>query len=160
MLIKKECKRFFFVRKSAKQQNRKPRKRITMKLSPQVLAKLHSQCFIKHLFVSMSVKQNLFLLVFVHECLMMLNDAEYTTFKMFVTQMSNYLFVISFQLMLYKTLRYRLARALEIHKACNQSLAVPKSNVRKDPLSSIVLREFYYFMHSTFIGGFRVHLLC
>ena len=44
--------------------------------------------------------------------LMMLNDVEYTTFKMFVTQMSNYLFVISFQLMFYKTLRYRLARAL------------------------------------------------
>ena len=31
---------------------------------------------------------------------------------MFVTQMRNYLFVISFQLMFYKTLRYRLARAL------------------------------------------------
>ena len=61
--------------------------------------------------VSMSVKQNLFVSVFVHKCLMMLNDVEYTTFKMFVTQMSNYLFVISFQLMLYKTLRYRLARA-------------------------------------------------
>ena len=42
----------------------------------------------------------------------MLNDVEYTTFKMFVTQMSNYLFVIFFQLMFYKTLRYRLARAL------------------------------------------------
>ena len=40
--------------------------------------------------------------VFVHECLMMLSDVEYTTFKMFVTQMSNYLFVISFQLMFYK----------------------------------------------------------
>ena len=60
----------------------------------------------------MSVKQNLFVSVFVHKCLMMLNDVEYTTFKMFVTQMSNYLFVISFQLMFYKTLRYRLARAL------------------------------------------------
>ena len=47
----------------------------------------------------------------VHKCLMMLNDAEYTTFKMFITQMSSYLFVISFQLMFYKTLRYRLARA-------------------------------------------------
>ena len=46
----------------------------------------------------MSVKQNLFVLVFVHKCLMMLNDVEYTTFKMFVMQMSNYLFVISFQL--------------------------------------------------------------
>ena len=66
----------------------------------------------KHLFVSMSVKQNLLVSVFVHKCLMMLNDAEYTTFKMFVTQMSNYLFVISFQLMFYKTLCYRLARAL------------------------------------------------
>ena len=60
----------------------------------------------------MSVKQNLFVSVFVHKCLMMLNDVEYTTSKMFVTQMSNYLFVISFPLMLYKTLRYPLARAL------------------------------------------------
>ena len=61
----------------------------------------------------MSVMQNVCVSVFVHECLMVLNDAEYTTFKMFVTQMSNYLFVISFQLMFYKTLlRYRLARAL------------------------------------------------
>ena len=68
------------------------------------------QCFMKHLFVSLSVKQNLFVSVFVHKCLMMLNDVEYTTFKMFVTQMSNYLFVISFQLMFYKTLHYRLAR--------------------------------------------------
>ena len=64
----------------------------------------------KHLFVSVSVKQNLFVSVFVHKCLIMLNDVEYTTFKMFVTQMNNYLFVISFQLMFYKTLRYRLAR--------------------------------------------------
>ena len=31
---------------------------------------------------------------------------------MFVTQMSNYLFVISFQLTFHKTLRYRLARPL------------------------------------------------
>ena len=46
------------------------------------------------------------------QCLMMLNDVEYTTFKMFVTQMSNYLFVISFQLMFYETLRYSLARPL------------------------------------------------
>ena len=56
------------------------------------------------------MKQNLFVLVFVHKCLMMLNDVEYTTFKMFVTEMNNYLVVISFQLMFYKTLRYRLAR--------------------------------------------------
>ena len=49
------------------------------------------QGFIKHLFVSMSVTQNLSVSVFVHKCLMMLNDVEYTTFKMFVTQMSNYL---------------------------------------------------------------------
>ena len=65
--------------------------------------------FLKHLFVSMSVKQNLFVSVFVHKCLMMLNDVEYTTFKMFLTQISSYLSVISFQLMFYKTLRYRLA---------------------------------------------------
>ena len=58
----------------------------------------------------MSVKQNLF--VSVHECLMMLNDVEYTTFKMFVTQMSNYLFVIYFQLIFYKTLCYRLASTI------------------------------------------------
>ena len=66
----------------------------------------------KHLFVSMSVKQNLFVSVFVHKCLMMLNDVECTTFKMFVTQISNYFFATSFQLMFYKTLHYRLARAL------------------------------------------------
>ena len=66
----------------------------------------------KHLFVSMSVKQNLFVPVFVHKCLMVSNDVKYTTFKMFVTQMSNDLFVIFFsRLMLYKTLRYRLASA-------------------------------------------------
>ena len=53
--------------------------------------------FMKHLFVSMLVTQNLFVSVFVHKCLMMLNDVEYTTFKMFVTQMSTYLFVISFE---------------------------------------------------------------
>ena len=48
------------------------------------------QGFIKHLFVSMSVTQNLFVSVFVHKCSMMLNDVEYTTFKMFVTQMSTW----------------------------------------------------------------------
>ena len=57
----------------------------------------------------MSVKQNLFVSIFVHKCLMMLNDVEYTTFKMSVTQMSNYLFVISSQVMFQKTLRFRLA---------------------------------------------------
>ena len=53
----------------------------------------------------MSVKQNLFVSVFVHECLMMLNDVEYTV------QHSNCLSrkwaiisVISFQLMFYNTL--------------------------------------------------------
>ena len=40
------------------------------------LAKLQ-RIFIKHLFVSMSVRQNLFVSVFVHECMMMLNDVEY-----------------------------------------------------------------------------------
>ena len=63
----------------------------------------------KHLFVSISVKQNLFVSVFVHKCLMMLKGVEYAAFKMSVTQMSHYLFVISFQLMFYKSLRYRLA---------------------------------------------------
>ena len=60
----------------------------------------------------MSVKQNLFVLVFVHECVIILNDVQYATFKMIVKQMSNYLFVISFQLMFYKTVHYRLARDL------------------------------------------------
>ena len=66
------------------------------------LAKPLTQCFMKDLFVSMSVKQNLFVSVFVHKCLMVLNDVEYATFTMFVTQMSNYLLVVSFQLMFYK----------------------------------------------------------
>ena len=44
-----------------------------------------TQCFMKRSFVSMSVKQNIFVSVFVRNCLMMLNGAEYTTFKMFVT---------------------------------------------------------------------------
>ena len=61
-------------------------------------------------FVSMSVKQNLSVLVFVHKCLIVLNDVEYTTYKMFVTQMSNYHFVISFQPMFYETLRCSLVR--------------------------------------------------
>ena len=47
----------------------------------------------KHLCVSMSVKQSLFVSVFVQKCLMMLNDIEYTTSKIFVTQTNDYLFV-------------------------------------------------------------------
>ena len=43
------------------------------------------------------------------------NDVEYATFKMFVTQISNYLFVISFQLMFYKTLRCSLAKPYVSH---------------------------------------------
>ena len=69
----------------------------------------------KHFFLSMSVKQNLSVSVFVHKCLMVLNDVEYATFKMFVTQISNYLFVVSFQLMFYKTLRFSLARPYVSH---------------------------------------------
>ena len=65
----------------------------------------------KHFFLAMSVKQNLCVSVFVHKCLMVLNDVEYATFKMFVTQMNNYLFVISFQLMFYKTLRFKFSQA-------------------------------------------------
>ena len=68
----------------------------------------------KHLFVSMSVKQNLFVSVIAHKCLMMLNDVEYTTFEMFVMEMSNYLFVLSFQLIFYKTLPKGLAKLANI----------------------------------------------
>ena len=75
---------------------------------------------------SISVKQNLFVSVFVHKYLMMLNDVEYTTFKMFVTQMNNYLFVISFQLMFYKTLRYRLARPLTVTRLRYNFILVSK----------------------------------
>ena len=53
---------------------------------------------------------NLSFSVFVHKCLMVLNDVEYITYKMFVTQMSNYHFVVSFQLMFYKTLHCSLVR--------------------------------------------------
>ena len=63
----------------------------------------------------MSVKQNLSVSVFVHKCLMVLNDVEYATFKMFVTQISNYLFIISVQLMSYKTFRCSLARPYVSH---------------------------------------------
>ena len=70
-----------------------------------------TQCFMKHFVLSMSVKQNLSVSVFVHKCLM-LNVVEHATFKMFVTQISNYLFVISFRLMFYKTLRFSLARPM------------------------------------------------
>ena len=80
----------------------------------------------KHLFVSISVKQNLFVPVFVHIYLMMLNDVEYTTFKMLVMQMNNYLFVISFQLMFYKTLRYRLARPLTVTRLRYNFILVSK----------------------------------
>ena len=59
----------------------------------------------------MSVKKKLFQSLSI-KCF--LNDLEYTVFKMFVTQMSNYIFIISFQLMFNKTLRYRLARALNL----------------------------------------------
>ena len=71
----------------------------------------------KHLFFSMSVKQNFFVSVFVDKCLMVFNDAEYTTLKTFVTQMSNYLFVVSFQLTFYKTLRCSLARPINIKQS-------------------------------------------
>ena len=69
----------------------------------------------KHLFVSMSVKQNLSVSVFGHKCLMVLNDVEYTSFKTFATQISNYLFAVSFQLMFYKTWRCSLVRGPMSH---------------------------------------------
>ena len=80
-----------------------------------VRAWLKSNTMLYETFLSMSVKQNLSVSVFVHNCLMVLNDVEYATFKMFVTQISNYLFVISFQLMFYKTLRFSLARPYVSH---------------------------------------------
>ena len=80
----------------------------------------------EHLLVnSMSVKQNLFVSVFVHKRLVMLNDVECTTFKMFVTRMSNYLFDISFQFMFHKILRYRLARAFELQELKHFSYHCP-----------------------------------
>ena len=91
----------------------------------------------KHSFASMSVKQKLFVAVFVHKCLMMLNDVEYTTFKMFVTQISNYLFVISFQLMFYKTLRYRLARVF----TSVLSVKNCKGETGKDIVLSLIVRS-------------------
>ena len=60
-----------------------------MILSIKSLTKGLATGFMKHLSVSMSVKQNLFVSVFVHKCLIMLNNVEYTTFKMFVMQISN-----------------------------------------------------------------------
>ena len=62
-----------------------------------VRAWLKSNTMLCEPFLSLSVKQNLSVSVFVHKCLMVLNDVEYATFKMFVTQISNHLFVISFQ---------------------------------------------------------------
>ena len=51
----------------------------------------------KQLFVSISVKQDLFVSVFVHKCLMMLNNnAEYTAFKIFGTQMNKVFIALSF----------------------------------------------------------------
>ena len=45
-------------------------------------------------------------------------------------------------------------KSLEIIKFGNQLLAVPKSDARKDPLSSIIL------CFSIFINRFCAHLLC
>ena len=67
----------------------------------------------------------------------MLNDVEYATFKMIVNQMSNYLFVISFQLMFYKTVRYRLARDLCIF------------NCSLNYCSTVALIRFLFFQYKT-----------
>ena len=98
----------------------------------------------KHLFVSISVKQNLFVSVFVHKCLMMLNDVEYTTFKMFVTQMNNYLFVISFQLMFYKTLHFRSARPLTVTRLRYNFILVSK----------LISEKVYYVKDNVVLQGF------
>ena len=96
----------------------------------------------------MSVKQNLFVAVFVHKCLM-LNDVEYTIFRMFVTQMSNYLFVTFFQLMFYKTLRYRLARAL------GGEVMVPRDN-RTLVFSTELLNYIIPFATQGKIGHYNI----
>ena len=57
------------------------------------------------------MKQNVFVLVIVIGYWIMLNDVECETFNLFVMQISRHLFVISFQEMFHKTLRYRLSRA-------------------------------------------------
>ena len=110
----------------------------------------------KHFFLSMSVKQNLSVSVFVHKCLMVLNDVEYATFKMFVTQMSNYLFVISFQLMFYKTLRFSLARPYVSYKTyvtkvfciykklfCNRSQRTVKAWLKSNTVLYETFLSFY-----------------
>ena len=87
----------------------------------------------KHLFVSMSEKQNLFVSAFVHKCLMVLNDVEYTTFKMFVAQMSNYLFVISFQLMFYEILPCSLARPYHIPSRATETSQLCCKGIKARP---------------------------
>ena len=99
------------------------------------------------MFVSMSVKQNLFVSVFFHKFFMVFNDVEYTTLKMFVTQMSNYLFVISFHLMFYKTLRCNLARSIEIKQSrkwveSNLSYSLYKLSRRNFEQSEVYASEF------------------
>ena len=77
----------------------------------------------------MSVKQNLFVSVFVDKCLM-LNDVKYTIFKMFVTLMSNYLFVISFQLTFYKTLRCSLQASILYHSTLRNDEKEMESSIQ------------------------------
>ena len=48
-----------------------------------------------------------------NQCSWLLDDVEFETFNLFVTQINRNLFVISFPQMFHKTLRYRLARPLE-----------------------------------------------
>ena len=74
-----------------------------------VRAWLNFNAMLYETFVSMSMQQNLFVSIFVHKSMMMLRDAEYTTFKMFVMQMSNYLFVISFHLRWSETKKLKIS---------------------------------------------------
>ena len=59
---------------------------------------MKEKCFIKRLFVSMSNEAKPLCFSLCSRMLMMLNDAEYATFKMIVTQISNYLFVVFFSI--------------------------------------------------------------
>ena len=56
-----------------------------------------TQCFIKHLLVSASMKQNVFVWIIVLGCRMILNDVNCETFNLFVKEIRRSLFVISSQ---------------------------------------------------------------
>ena len=62
------------------------------------------------------------------------NICSYSTVKLFVTQMSNYFLVISFQLMFYKTLRSSLARPLFLRLSYVSAFVQQLAYIEKKPL--------------------------